>query len=165
LAVVGWVWLSSPSIQLDVVRMEPSLMMDDKGTPWLVTLSLSNRSGVELTLEHNWLKVESRAANQWTEADKLCHLGTLRARGRQDLLVLLPSDSAGVRLHLKYEPPPFRRHLWQWLGPRGQTIVVKMPRLRNWFWPPVKLPLTPGPPPQHHWKRMTVETQLPRRAK
>jgi hypothetical protein len=146
-------WPSRRPVDVKLVRMERSGMIDDDGTePWLVALSISNRSGGVLTLAEETVGVEACVNSLWVGAKPVGTVSNLRRGSQSELLVLVPFRAGSCRLRIRYLPEPLKlrftrtlanlgmwRHSWSralarrlfpvgWLEPLRSDYVGRSPR-------------------------------------
>jgi hypothetical protein len=139
---------------LDVTfaKMEPSGVLDDTGKELVfATLAISNHAAETIYFAREWIKVDTKIANKWTEIENREYLGALSQHRTNDLVVLTSAN--GCRLHLKYAPASLQWRLVQHAGTFGARLQF---RYWHFFNPPQ------GRNP--HWRQKTFELEFPKGA-
>jgi hypothetical protein len=164
---------SRSPIELQVVTIEPSGMVDDAGrVPPLITVRAINRSVGDALIqgtEGGWIAVEAKVNNDWVKTENACSFGGLIVpAGRSYLeenkcMLVVPAGSEACRVRLKYTLCPVRWRFWLALGDSTKRIVRKLPILDKWLerdaevqyqnWMKGKL--------RPHWREVTPELRLP----
>jgi len=158
LAVFGWP--RECPVEMKVVAVEPSGMLDDAGGEMLmVTLSVRNRDRVDRVFEAaNGFEARSPVGD-WMPV-KYAFTVPRTAPGQQASVLLLapPATSAyRLRLHYQTQTENWKCRVMEGLGVRGRTLVAKSPLLRKLVWSD-DLKTMPVPP---HWRQATIEAVTP----
>jgi hypothetical protein len=157
-------WPSRRPIELKLVGMSPSGMMDDDGSePWLVTLSVSNCSAGVLTVSKEWLNVEAKVANRWVQATNRASVGDLARHETREVLILVPFGADSCRLGIEYLPEPLHLRLIGVAGDLGVWQHSWCRALARRVFPvrwlePLRSDYVGRSP---HWRRMKTEIALP----
>jgi hypothetical protein len=146
--------LLTPRCPLDVrfANMEPSGVLNDSDNELsFATLTVSNKSAGNIHFANDqWLKVETKIANQWVvQSASRCNLSLLGLHQSRDLLVVTPASATACRLHMKYLcGDSLIWRLAQHLGP----FTALLPRsFWRYYWPPGQNP---------RWREETLEVSL-----
>jgi hypothetical protein len=101
-------------VDLKLVSIEPSGMVDDDGTEsWLVTLSMSNCSAGVLIVAQESGNAQAKVAGRWVEAEYFSSIGDLAQHATKEVLLFVPSGTDACRLGIKYLPEPLHlRMMW-----------------------------------------------------
>ena len=117
---VAALWPARCPVDVKLVRMEASGVVDDDGTePWLVTLSISNRTGGVLSFPKEKPGVEAGVNGLWVGAQSISALGDFLDGRQRELLVLVPFRADSCRLRIKYLPERLPLMLVRTLGNLG----------------------------------------------
>jgi hypothetical protein len=98
---------------LSLVSLTPSVVLDDDDTaPWLVTVSINNRSSGVLSFDNDdWMSVEARVKNRWVPAKILSNVAGVGRHSRTEVDLLVPFAAQACRLNIKYVPEPLNLRL------------------------------------------------------
>lgn len=113
-------WPSRCPVDVKLVRMEGSGVVDDDGTEaWLLTLSISNRSGGVLNFPREKPGADASVNSLWVGAQSISAIDDLMPGKEKELLVVVPFRADSCRLQIRYLAEPLKLRLTRALGTLG----------------------------------------------
>lgn len=137
-------WSAQYPIEVQLERLEPSLMVDHS---WIATLGISNSSPGQICLSTHELRIDAKEGYNWTGVTNLwVGPAWVMPNCKATVLVLVPPHTEACRINLSYStrtlkerlrtfvqfhrlPSPYLASLIdQWLFPMGPAARVPPPR-------------------------------------
>ena len=157
--LAAWMWSSRCPVELKLVSMEPSGILDDTEKEFsLVTLGVRPFHRGSFVFADQYITVEAKVANRWVETRNRSTLIWTEPGNDREVQFLLPFGAQACRLHLKYAPESLSLRLWRHLGLRWQRKVYASPKLVHWFWPKQNSIL------RSNWRSIRPELAFPQKS-